>query len=95
MSKTNSEHLARIWLLRKFVESDEFYTPAEADNLLTRYAEPFIGLDLPKATCEKIYSSNFRRLWGEKPRRLNVDSAITALEKQGNSVVAKALKNLH
>ncbi len=72
MSTTGTQHLARIWLLRKFLETgEEFYTPEEADDAMTRYEEPFIGLDLPNSSCEKIYSGNFRRLWGEKPRPIN------------------------
>jgi predicted TIM-barrel fold metal-dependent hydrolase len=64
MSSTLSEHLDRVWLIRNFLESDEeFYTPETADVYLTRYEEPFIGLNLPKASLEKIYSKNFKRLW--------------------------------
>ena len=71
MSTTLPQHLARIWLIRNFLESDEeFYTVPEADELLTRYEEPYIGLNLPKSCLEKIYSENFKRLWGEKPRKM-------------------------
>jgi predicted TIM-barrel fold metal-dependent hydrolase len=69
MSTTLQQHLARIWLIRNFLESDdEFYTLPEADELLTRYPEPFLGLDLPRRSLEKIYSENFKRLWGNNPR---------------------------
>ena len=65
MSKTQPQHLARIWLIRNFLETDEqFHTVPEADELLTRYKEPYIGLNLPRSSLEKIYSANFRRLWG-------------------------------
>ncbi|MCW4012634.1 MAG: amidohydrolase family protein [Candidatus Bathyarchaeota archaeon] len=65
MSKTLPEHLARIWLIRNFLETDEeFYTVPEADELLTRYEQPYIGLNLPRSSLEKIYAANFRRLWG-------------------------------
>lgn len=56
MSKTVEEHLARVWLLRSFLESEgEFRTPDAADELMTRYEEPYMGLHLPKGTLEKIY----------------------------------------
>jgi predicted TIM-barrel fold metal-dependent hydrolase len=95
MSTTGPQHLARIWLLRKFLETgEEFYTPEVADDALTRYGEPFIGLSLRRSSFEKIYSGNFRRLWGAKPRLVNIDGAIAASEKQGDVGVSKALREL-
>ena len=71
MSKTLPEHQARVWMIRKFLEtSDRFHTPDEADDLLTRYELPYIGLDLPDSSLKKIYGGNFKRLWGEKPAGL-------------------------
>ena len=64
MSKTLNEHLARIWLIRNFLETDEqFHTVPEADELLTRYEQPYNGLNLPDSSLEKIYAANFKRLW--------------------------------
>jgi len=95
MSTTGPQHLARVWLLRKFLETDEeFYTPEEADDALTRYSEPFIGLSLPRSSYEKIYSSNFRRLWGQRPKPVDIDAAIAASEKEGEALVAKAFMKL-
>ncbi|MGD0803304.1 MAG: amidohydrolase family protein [Candidatus Bathyarchaeia archaeon] len=95
MSKTVEEHLARVWILRNFLEtSEEFYTPDSADELLTRYKEPFIGLDLPTGSLEKIYSRNFLRLWGAKPRVVDVKTVISTSEKQGHLGVAKALRSI-
>jgi predicted TIM-barrel fold metal-dependent hydrolase len=96
MSTTKPQHLARIWLLRKFLEtSEEYYTPDEADDTLTRYEKPFIGLGLPRSSYEKIYSGNFRRLWGKKPQTVNIDAAIVESEKQGESLVADALRSIN
>jgi hypothetical protein len=68
MSTSLDQHLARIWLIRNFLETGEaFYTVPEADDLLTRYELPYIGLNLPMSSLEKIYSGTFKRLWGEKP----------------------------
>lgn len=64
MSNTLPEHLARIWLIRNFLETDEqFHTVQEADKYLTRYDKPYQGLDLPRNSLNKIYATNFRRLW--------------------------------
>jgi len=69
MSKTLPQHLARIWLIRNFLETSEtFHTVPEADELLTRYTKPYHGLDLPASSLRRIYSGNFKRLWGETPR---------------------------
>lgn len=71
MSKTLPEHKARVHMIRRFLEtSDEFHTPDEADELLTRYKLPYIGLDLPISSLRKIYSWNFKRLWGETPSQV-------------------------
>ena len=72
MSKTLPEHSARVHMIRRFLEtSDDFHSYDEADELLTRYELPFIGLDLPDSCLKKIYSGNFKRMWGEKPSSLN------------------------
>jgi len=64
MSTTQPEHLARIWLIRNFLETDEqFHTVPEADELLTHYEQPYHGLNLPSSSLEKIYATNFKRLW--------------------------------
>jgi len=63
--------IGRIWLVRNFLESDEeFFTPPTANNLLTRYTKPFMGLKLPESALKKIYSQNFQRLWGKKARKV-------------------------
>jgi predicted TIM-barrel fold metal-dependent hydrolase len=95
MSRNLQAHLDRVWLLRMFLETGEkFYTPETADQYLTRYEEPFIGLDLPKSSLEKIYSNNFKKFWGSKPRSVDLEGAIKISEKQGEKVVAEALKSL-
>jgi predicted TIM-barrel fold metal-dependent hydrolase len=96
MSKTIPEHLARIWLLRCLLESDndDFYTPIEADELLTRYELPYVGLSLRGDTLENIYSGNFMRLWGNKPREVNLGAAASSSEELGNVDVAKALRSI-
>ena len=89
MSKTVEEHLARVWMLRAFLEKvDDFYTPDEADELLTRYEEPFAGLDFAQGCTGEIYSGNLCRLWGRKPSEVDVGAAASAAEKAGHTDVA-------
>jgi predicted TIM-barrel fold metal-dependent hydrolase len=93
MSKSVEQHAARVWMLRMFLEGDEdFFTPKEADDLLTRYELPFAGLALPRAALEKIYSGNFLRLYGKKPRTVDVAEAARVASKSGQEGVAKAFK---
>jgi len=93
--QTAQEALARIWLIRNFLESgEEFFTPPTADMLLTRYKEPFIGLKLPEGALKKIYCENFKRLWGDEPRPLIIDAVIDALKREGEKEIIKALKSI-
>jgi len=95
MSTTLPQHLARITMIRRFLESgDEFHTPDTTDDLLTRYELPYVGLDLPRPSLEKIYAGNFRRLWGEEPKAVDVDQVIAACESKENTSMAKVLKKL-
>ena len=95
MSTALPQHLARIGMIRRFLETgDEFHTPGSADDLLTRYELPYVGLDLPRPSLEKIYAGNFRRLWGDKPREVDVDLAVATCEREGGTVMAEAFKGL-
>jgi predicted TIM-barrel fold metal-dependent hydrolase len=72
-----TEALARIWVVRTFLESDgEFVTPPEADRLMTRYDRPFRGLGLPDEVLAKVYAGNFQRVFGRTPRP--IDARIAA-----------------
>jgi len=93
--QTVQEALDRIWLIRNFLESDEeFFTPPTADVLLTRYKEPFIGLKLPERALRKIYSENFKRLWGDEPRQVNIEALRDALKREGEKEILAALKSV-
>ena len=72
-----AEATSRAWIVRKFLETDdEFTTPKESDNLLGGPEIPFRGLDLPNAALEKVYSGNFERLAGARPRGLDLAKAL-------------------
>ena len=90
------ESLARIWIPKNFLESDEeFLTPPAADFLLTRYEEPFIGLNLPKEALMKIYVENFQRLWGGEPKEIDLSIVMKRCEEAGEKPLVKALRKLY
>ena len=60
--------------------------------MLTRYKEPFRGLSLPRHILERIYSANFRRLWGAEPKSVKVDLAISICEEMGDRMTVNLLK---
>jgi predicted TIM-barrel fold metal-dependent hydrolase len=92
--QTLQQAIARIWLIRNFLESDEeFFTPPTADKLLTRYEKPFMGLELPEGALRRIYSENFQRLWGKRPRNVCLDAAIEMSKEKGEEVIAEALRS--
>jgi len=91
--QTVEEATTRVWMIRLFLESDEeFYTPDSADELLTRYKEPFMGLKLPDEALKNIYSENFKRIFGSSPKRLNVEKAENFLSNMGENFALKALR---
>lgn len=95
MSTTLPQHIARITMIRRFLETgDEFHTPDAADDLLTRYELPYVGLDLPRSSLERIYAGNFRRLWGDEPRKVDADLALATCMREGGTVMAEAFKGL-
>lgn len=96
MSSTVPQHVSRVWMLRNFLETDEqFYTPDAADEYLTRYTEPYIGLQLPKSTLNKIYSENFQRLWGKTPVNVDIAMAISTCETENNMIMKDMLQTLN
>jgi predicted TIM-barrel fold metal-dependent hydrolase len=91
--QTEEQAVARSWVVRMFLESTgEFFTPREADELMTRYDTPFHGLGLPREALVKIYSGNFQRVFGRSPRPVDLRSAARLAEEAGNPKVAEMLK---
>jgi len=93
--QTIQESVDRIWLIRNLLESDErFFTPLTADKLLTRYKEPFVGLNLPKCILKKMYAENFKRLWGKEPRKIDSRLAIRMCDEKNEKAIADALRKI-
>jgi len=89
------ESIARVWLVRNLLESEEeFHTPTYADSLLTRYELPYLGLNLPEGVLKRVYAENFQRLWGEEPKRVDLAVAQELCERNGGKAVANALRKL-
>jgi hypothetical protein len=66
-----------VWRTRMFLETcTEFHVPKEIDKSLDGHVIRVRGLDLPTGSLEKIYSGNFRKLAGYRPRKINLESAF-------------------
>jgi predicted TIM-barrel fold metal-dependent hydrolase len=93
--QTVEQALARIWLLRMFLETDEeFRTPECADDLLTRYDTPFRGLALPPEVLTKIYAANFVRVFGKQARPIDNRLAAELSAKYGYSELSEMFRKL-
>lgn len=65
----------RIKFMRDFLETDkEFSVGATDKNFLAR-PDTVKGIKLPESVLEKIYSLNFLKIVGDKPRELNIHLA--------------------
>jgi len=85
--QTLGQAVARAWLVRNFLETDEeFLVPPSADSLLGQPESPFKGMKLPRGVLEKIYSQNFERIVGRKPKELNLEAAVTECKRIGRIV---------
>jgi len=69
----------RAWVTRNFLETDEEFFAWES-------TEPLKGLKLPRRVLEKIYSINFKRLVGRKPKRLNYKAAVSECKRIGDAL---------
>ena len=85
----------RVWVVRNFLESSkEFYTPKGSEEILFWHKEPFCGLGLPENVLRKIYYGNFQKMWGKKPRKVNLELAIKQSQERKEKIVLKALRNI-
>jgi len=82
--QTLEQAVARAWLVRNFLETDEeFPVPPSADSLLGQPEAPLKGMKLPPSVLEKIYAKNFERIAGKKPKELNLKAAIAECRRIG------------
>lgn len=71
--------------LRSFFEDAEVFYPRQYQNQKAWYGDDVIPItpmrDLPREVLDKIYRRNFIRLFGEKPRDVDYESALLYVEK--------------
>ena len=74
--------LGTAWAVRMYLETEGVFEPPEA---LAHWREPdlegFRGFALPRNVLEKIYRTNFERLYGAKPAALNLERACEELHR--------------
>lgn len=74
--------LERGWVVRRFLETDRPFVPPDE---LARWLEPgmrhFRGLALPREALIKIYHTNLERLYGLVPAVLDLDKALSMIER--------------
>ena len=75
------ESLARIELVRGFLENDGPFTLDHEAFLFGEEKAVFQGINLPDAVLDKIYYQNFRNLVGGDPKPLNFDAIVEECER--------------
>ena len=86
-----ADSLGRSWVVRRFLESGEPYVAPEGmGHWLGMDAGGFHGIALPPEVLDKIYRTNFERLFGPTSAPLNRDAALAELERQAAVMDARA-----
>jgi len=70
------ESLARIEVIRGFLENDGPFTLSHKGFLFGGQEASFHGINLPEKVLDKIYYSNFTKFAGEQPKSLNPEAII-------------------
>jgi hypothetical protein len=70
------ESLARIEVVRGFLENDGPFTLAHDGFLFGKDKTVFQGINLPDAVLDKIYYQNFRNFVGGEPKSLNSGAIV-------------------
>jgi predicted TIM-barrel fold metal-dependent hydrolase len=81
-SLDRAESLGRAWVVRRFLETEDvFAAPEGVGHWLGMDTGLFRGIALPPAVLEKVYHSNFERIFGTAPAPLDPESARVELER--------------
>lgn len=62
----------KIFFMRNFLETDEEFLMPQGDKYFLPRKDRIRGIKLPKSVLNKIYYENFLRIFGKKPRALDV-----------------------
>ena len=73
---------SRIWVLRNFLETDEYYHVPTDDRLFWPDHRSMIqGIKLPEEVLRKIHATNYERIVGSRPKPLDVPLAQEELNR--------------
>jgi predicted TIM-barrel fold metal-dependent hydrolase len=85
------DSLGRTWIVRSFLETDDvFDSPESMRHGLGMDVRDLHGIALPSDVLEKIYRTNFVRMFGSDPAPLNRDAAMIELERLAHEIDAQA-----
>jgi predicted TIM-barrel fold metal-dependent hydrolase len=86
-----AESLGRAWIVRRFLETeDSFAAPEGVGHWLGMDSAGFRGICLPPSVLEKVYRSNFERVFGRGPAPLDRALARAELERMAATLDAVA-----
>jgi predicted TIM-barrel fold metal-dependent hydrolase len=85
------ESAGRAWIVRQFLETDGAYAaPEGVGHGLGMDARSFHGIALPDNVLRRVYRTNFERLFGDRPRSLDVPAALAELARLADRLDAGA-----
>ncbi len=84
------ESLARVAVVRGFLENDGLFTLSHEGFLFGGKEVAFHGIGLPEEVLEKIYVKNFTNFAGENPRPLNPPAILEECQRLGMMITAMA-----
>jgi len=84
------ESLARIEVIRGFLEYDGPFTLTHEGFLFGGHQAVFNGIHLPDEVLDKIYFRNFTQFSGEKPRPLNPEAIVEECQRLEMMIQAMA-----
>jgi len=74
--------LSRIWVMRNFLETDEwFHVPTDDSLFWPDHRSMIQGIALPADVLAKIYARNFERIVSPSPRSLNLPLVLRELDR--------------
>lgn len=84
------ESLARVEVIRGFLENDGPFTLTHEGFLFGGKEAVFQGIDLPQAVLDKIYTQNFVDFAGERPKPLNPEAIVEECQRLEMMIKAMA-----
>jgi predicted TIM-barrel fold metal-dependent hydrolase len=82
--------LGLAWLVRANLERDDVFTVPGRDGFMPPDLDGYQGLNLPREVLDKIYRTNFERLYGPAPAPLDHEAALVELKRLAAEIDALA-----